>query len=637
MQSKVCKIFIVSILTGQFLLLPFFALAQMYVPVSDTANGSGGVSGTVANKIAEEAFSTAERTNGVCDKVEAAYFKTDDNIQMGFGGLELISGGASAKVQLTAKLKALDGFISCRNGVISLVKNIPAPNVFTATKKQNMIADLTSVIASLKAKQEPIKAQLDIATKGFWKSLILQILLKTTKAVATRVVNHLISNYKINDIMQYTDAVASQVYTNQLIRNNAGSGADQLIIRSMLTNPTLRSGISSAVYQSAADALQVNGNVYTTENMDANDPDFYLKLAKYGYGETSPAFLQTVYENRAKEMQNIGLASAQNEVLLGSGLKSPRNCGGNVSEQKAIDQKWNLANDKMQNRYKLYLDLKSAKDTQWNILTAKEKEKLTADLQKAQDDYLAAAKELKGLPETFESPVLKICEKIASPAEAVNKGIDKAFASFTDGMSKYNDNNLPFFMNFISDLGSNISSSLIFGGDPKAVFLSESQRISTAVNMGLNYIDSQTMQKNLENGIEFSAEKDYSSIYDDAYKLTWKVGNVTDAYYVTITGPNLDEFKRDSKGELIVDETSKPIVNRLNLSGQMIVRSSTIGTYTLRVYNSKDVKLTNTATAKPLSAPQVQGAYIESPRGSSLPKASAHNNSLLSTSMEPVR
>lgn len=609
------KLFAVVIISAQIFSLPFFAFAQLgvsTVPVNDTANGTGGISGTVANTAASAAFASAEAANKACDTTELAYFKTDSVTQMAFGGLELIGGGKALLAQLEAKNKAIEGFITCRTGVLTTVKAIIAPNTYTVGQKQNLINDITAAISSLKAKQEPVKQQMNLARQGFWKSIVLQILIKTTKTVTTRLVNDLTSQYKINDVMRYTDAVASQVYTNQLIRDQSTSGTEQLILRSMLTNPILKEKVHSAVYQAAADALEVNGSVFNARSLDPKDPDFYLKLSKYGLGETNPQFMEKVYENRAAEMDKIGKSMAANEILVGSGLKSPRNCAGNVSQQQAIDQQWQLANDKMQNRLSLYKELKEAYDKQYASLSAKDQQQLVKDLDRAQADYLKAATELRTTPDKFESPVLEVCKYIASPAEMINKGIDKAFDKYTDHLSQYNDGNLPFFMNLISDIGANISQSLIFGGNPKAVLLDESRNISTAANLGLSFMDSKVSEQNLSNGVQFEYTGSGGS-----YTLSWRNLSVEDASYMTITGPGASNVQLDSAGRPVIDTaTGQPKINKLGTIGSLEVNAPSGGTYSLQIYDSQNRKLGNTSTItipNPNSA--VRGAVIESPRG----------------------
>jgi hypothetical protein len=296
----------------------------------------------------------------------------------------------------------------------------------------------------------------------------------------------------------------------------------------------------------------------------------------------------------------VSLSSAQNEILLGSGLKAPRNCSGNVNEQKAIDQKWAQTNDQLKNRLDLYNDLKNAYATQYSKLSLSEQKKLSDDLKKAENDYITASRQLKAMPTSYKSPVLKICEAIASPAELVNKGIDKSFNAFSKSLSDYNDNNLPFFMTWVSDIGSNIANNLIFGGNLKASLLAESSNLAQAINYGLSYADSQSAKKNLENGINFGYDYGNSS---NEYILHWEMVNVDRADYVTINGDGISEIKRDSAGRVITETTrignatvTVPAVNKLPRDGSIAIKTSKGGEYSLKVYDKNNVLLTNRAS-----------------------------------------
>lgn len=590
-------------MSSQILFWPIFVSAQLFsvcglTPLnpcysSDSANGLGGIPGSAAGTAIVSALEGLDKANQGLAVAEQAYFAGDTTAQIGFGGLALISGGASLQSQLSAKLAKITGFITLRQTQVRtpLLAVLPV-NTFTAARKQALLSEVDNAIKSLEQRAEPIKAHLTIVQQGFWKSVVIQTLLKTTKLVSQRLVNSLTSRYKINDVMQYADAVASNVYTAQLINDRAADNSEQLILRSIISNPLLRTKVDSAIYQRAADALELNGQAFSARTTSADDPDLYLKLVKFGAPEASPEFLKTAYENRAAEIQSAGVASAQNEILLGSGLKAPRTCEGNVNEQQAIDQKWGLANDKLQNRSTLYEGLQNAYNTKYQLLSAKEQKQLTADLKKAEADYLKAASELKAMPTSYKNTVLKICEKIASPAESVNKGIDAAFKSFSKGLSDYNDNNLPFFMNWISDIGSNIASNLIFGGDVKSTLLAESGNLAEAVNLGLSFVDANAAKKNLENGINFNYEKGNTS---DEYILSWEILDVKNASFVTINGSGITDIQRNpTTGQVVIEPiTKQPVQNRLPTSGSIGIKTKVGGSYSLKVYDSKGQLLTN--------------------------------------------
>lgn len=610
------KKFLVTILTAILLFQPVAVFAQIgEVPISHPGLGTGGIAGSIAATASKAALATATASNEVCQKAEVA-FNTANTIKgIAYGGLSLIGGNQAEVADLEVYKKAVDGFIKCREAVKTTLLAAVTVNLYDGQTKQRLNDDISIALRNLEKRRDDIETQAKIAKRGLWKGIFAGILIKTTKVVSQRLVNSLTSRYKINDIMQYADAVASNVYTAQLIHDRAADNEEQMIFRSIISNPLLRTKLNNVIYQRAADALELNGQVFSARGMSADDPDFYLKMAKFGNAETSVPFLKTTYENRAAEIQSAGVSSAQNEMLLGSGLKAPRTCAGNVNEQKSIELRWGQANDKLANRQALYNDLYEAYNTKFAGLSPKERKRLFTDLDKAEADYLKAAAELKAMPTTFKSVdnkstgqkkslLFKTCETIASPAESVNKGIDAAFKSFSKGLADYNDNNLPFFMSWVSDIGSSIASNLIFGGDLKATLLAESGNVSQAINTALSFADANAAKKNLENGISFGYDRGNTA---DEQILSWEVLDVKNASFVTIIGNGITDIQRDSRGQVITDPKTKlPVLNRLPLSGSTAIRTKTGGNYILKVYDSAGKLLTNQASINivmPTSSP----------------------------------
>ena len=627
------KILISALIFAQAALAPLSAFAQFGVSNKvPTQDGdlyeviSGKKPSLISNPISSfEQFTkaldlaldtTTSIVNGVkcSDILKAAtdiLNKADDFNSWTFGGLSLVTGSAGEVAMLKGKIVSLNNAKTCVvDKQLAVVEKIKPGSILEAQAKQTAMDDLTKQRENIKLRLDQMNMQLRQAQGNFWKSVVVATLLKTTKLVSQRLVNTLTSKYKINNVMQYADAVASQVYTTQLILSKATDKQDQLILRSLATNPLLRTKIDSAIYQRAADALEINGEAFSTRGMSADDPDLYLKLAKFGDPNTSVPYLKTSYNNRSSEMSAIGKASAQNEILLGSGLKAPRTCEGNVSTQNAIDQEWAQVNDQMQNRLALYWELEDSYDTRYKSLSPKDQQQLATDFKKAEADYLSAAAKLKEMPTKYENPVLDICKAIASPAEMVNKGIDKAFGKFADNLGDYKTENLPFFMNFISDIGSNIASDLIFGGDVKATLLQESGNISTAINLGINFADAQTSQKNMENGIDFYFVP--STTNPNGFTIKWEILPVIDdVAYVTVSGPGVSSILTDSAGRPVVGPTGQPLVNKfLGRSGSKFVEAPNGGTYSLRVFNNKDQALSNTGG---LTVPKPQSAALANP------------------------
>lgn len=603
LRFKPKKYFVTSLI-GLLLFEPVLVLAQVgEVPVSHPGLGTGGIAGSVASAATKAALAGVVTANEACQKAEETFNAVNTVKGIAYGGLSLIGGNKVEVADLEAYKKAIDGFILCRQRVRDTLQAVVTTNLYDGQTKQRLSDEINLALRNLEKRRDEIETQAKIAKRGLWKGILAALLLRTTKIVTQRLVNSLTSKFKINDIMQYADAVASNVYTAQLIHDRAVDNEEQMILRSIISNPLLRTKIDNVIYQRAADALELNGEVFSARSITANDPDFYLKLAKFGDAETNVPFLKTAYENRASEIQSAGLASAQHEILLGSGLKAPRSCAGNINEQKSIEMRWAQANDKLANRLALYNDLLEAYNTKFGQLSAKEQQKLLSDLKKAEIDYLKASQELKAMPTTFRSVdnkatgqkkslLFKTCEAIASPAESVNKGIEQAFDKYAKSLADYNDNNLPFFMSWIADIGANIASNLIFGGGGlKESLLAESGNLAQAVNLGLSFADAQAAKKNLENGIRFDYDKGNGT---DEFILSWEILDVSNADFVTINGSGISDVRRDASGRVVTDpQTKLPVLNRLPLSGSTAIRTKTGGQYILRVYDKLGRLLTN--------------------------------------------
>ncbi|MCL5667188.1 MAG: DUF1090 domain-containing protein [Patescibacteria group bacterium] len=608
-NNKQGKIIISLLIGAQLALLPGLALAQIPsanpVPTSDSANGSGGIVGTGANATAAAALEAQDKINQGLANGEATYFKGDSTVQMGFGGLALISGGASVLAQLKAKITAIDGFILSRQQVRNSLMAIVTPNTYTATRKQMLLEEVDGAIRSLKDREEPIKQQLQMVEQGFWKTLVYNILIKTTKSVSDRLVANLTNKFKITNFSSYADAVATQVYDNQFIQNNyKGNNMDQMIVRSMLVNPLAQSEVSPAVYQRADAALG-----FDPHGVDVSDPNFYNKMTQVGSGQANPFLQQVVLADQANNIHSQALANAQAEVAQSSGLKTPRTCTGVLSQQQAIDQSYKAANNKLADRQKLLADLQAAQMANMEVNPD--------DIKQAQADVDSAAKELQALPKQVTGGAVDICKDIVSPPSLINKGIDEAFKSLGQNLGNYNENNMPFFFSFITDVANQISNNLIFGGGiNSSQLLSENTgSLANATALGLGFASTNS-GSSVESGIIFN-DPVKSSNFPDAYTLSWEV--ITDKFptasYVTIRGTGISDVKQDSSGN--------KVANKLPLSGSVEVRTSSNSSYTLKVYEETKDSSGKVTGTKQLGSPSVVELDVGSVKGAFIDNSKA--------------
>jgi len=614
--NSIKKIIFGLLIFGQ-LLLPFSALAAIN-PVPTSNSGS-----TAENAVFTGLLSPVLVTASGCLAAEQTYDKTDSAAQLGFSGLSLIGGDSVLLAQLSAKVTAYNGFITCRQGVLTALNGIPTPNTYTYAQKQQYISQQNAVIAAYKTKLEAAQARYNNAKQGFWKTLIFNILIKTSKAVADSLVNKLVSNYKIANIKQYTDSVATLMYDNQYLRDNFPSAQGQLMARAMLENPSFRTQIPPGIFVAADQALGFNVNA-----VSPSDPNYYQKMAMVGSAQANPYFQHSLYIGGVDQSHSSAVNSAQNMIAQSNGYKAPVNCAGSLTQQKQIDQQTKAASDLLANRQGLLTSLQSNPKTS------------PADLQKAQNDYNNALTAWNNIPYTVTGAnsvngtsslasnltsgdnsegamAIVMCEAISSPAVLVNQGIDAVIKGVGGNISQYNDNNLPGFINIIGNVASQIGSSLILGGTgaaQSAAIINEN-KVATAVVTAGNEAVSSNISANLAKGVDFEAAP---SGAPNNYGLNWDV--ITDqlptANFVTITGDGISSVTTNP-----VTKLATP--NRLSLTGGTAITTTVGGNYILTVFDATGRALTAvTLTITPSSqqaynynsnAPAVAGAYTAKP------------------------
>jgi hypothetical protein len=574
---KLKKIIIYFLASLQIVLWPSLALAQ--VPGLGGAGSFAGLNGSnaalplfvtnTANPLVDTpiliAIDAASKANQGCATAEQAFAIGDTAAQLGFSGLAVISGGASLTTQLTAKIGKLEGFISCRQAVLTSLEGITTPDLITTQPKQTVSNAATAAIVSLKAKEDALKAQLANATQGVWKALLITVLLNTTKVVANQMVNKIVNNYKIANVKAYTDSLASLMYTNQFVRENYPDSAGQLIARSMLVNPALRNQLNPAVATVANNALAAGG--VDPRNLSSTDPNFYSKLALIGSSQANPYFLQTQYAAGASQAQASALAAAQSHIAQGNGYKSPvNNCGSALVQQKNIDAQNKVALDQIKNRQALLDNLLNASEAGQNVSQA--------DINKASTDLKNAQAAWNALPDSLGAadPAVIMCETVSSPAVLVNQGIDALFKTMTNNLSQYNSNNLPGFLSNISNIATQLGSSMILGGitgHSATINGAGAALSSTAAAAGLQTLNA-NIAANLAKGVDFEVQP--NADVANGYSLTWQIVGtaLSSASYVTISGPGLTASSTKTSGT----------------TGAFAVVAPAAGaTYTLNVYS----------------------------------------------------
>lgn len=611
MASKKFKILVGSFLIlGQLLLAPGFVFAQavpgVSVPTSDSNNGNnpGGVAGTIANVTMQTLIEAASTVNQACAAAEQLYFNASTNTKVGFSGLSIISGGANLLTNYQADIVAINGppgsgltipptgFIPCREYVLVLLNRIVANNVFIATQKQTIYNSVTEAIDNLKIRREEIQAKQANASQGFWKTLVFNILIKTSKSVASTLVSKLVNNYKIRDFKQYADSVATLVYDNQFIRQNYPDNQGQMMARAVLNNPLFRREVPTAIFIAADGALG-----FDPKSLDPGDPNFYAKMALAGSAQANPYFQHHAVIANADLAHSTALAYSQNQISQSQGLKTPVNCAGSLAQQQAIDGQTRALWNQLNNRQKLFDDLVRARQLGMKVLDS--------DIAKAQADLVLAQNAWDNAPNALpkNNAALAICEAIVSPPSLVNKGIDEAFKAIGVNLAQYNENNLPSFINIIGDVASQIGTNFVLGGaqGAKSAILMNESRVVNAVSTAAGEYVNQKIAENLAKGITFDSEA--NSSVPNGFTINWEINTVqaVGASFVSITGDGITSTA-------INPTTGLPVATRYPLSGSLAFITTKGGVYTITVYNSAGRAITSGTTDVSLN---VLGAYTE--------------------------
>lgn len=584
-----------------FLIAPSRAVfAQLgTVPIIGQQFGSDGLGGAVANAIPLAGLSTAESSIKGCKTGEEATMKTLNAVNFAFGGLSLIAGNSTEVGNLEAKIKAIDGILACRLSVATAIQVIPKTNLFITQEKQRLEDENNLAIQTFKKRQEDLQQQLNVAKRGFWKSLVVAALLNTSKSISQKIVNNLSNTYKIKDFQKYTDVVGGQIYTTQLIQKSNSKASEQMMLKSALKNPMVSGQVPALVSQKADTALG-----FDPEKYDSSSLNFYFDMAKAGSNATNKYVLNVDNIDRAYQMSAQGRSDASAEIVQSNGLKASRtSCGDNVAAQQAIDNEFDAVARKYEDRQKLYQQLMDTRQST-AFLTESEKKTLDIDIQKAEADFKKTGEEMEKISQKYsagQGATLDVCKGIAAPTSLVDKAINGAFGAFTKNLGDFNDNNLPFFTKFISEIGTNVTNNLIFGGNVKNTLLSEMGNVEKGIGTGIAFATMDT--NNLEKGISFDYGKSDTGV--NTYVLQWNVEAIKDANYVTI------------KGVGISDAQKMPVNSRV------WIETSISGSYLLKVFDSKGRQLESASINLEIVAPVVNYSSTSGPivRGISITRA----------------
>jgi hypothetical protein len=503
---------------------------------------------------------------GVCLATRAADIARTE-VTKAIEGLAMVTDNIALVGALEANLKTLEAdLITCSAAqVLVKAKSIFNSSLVGIQRKQTALNEIERQVQNLSAAKNEVETQLRIARQGFWRAVLTRVLLTVSKTLTNRLVASLNQKYKINDFARYADAMAGQVYSAERIYNAAPDKNDQMILRSIMTSASLPGKINPGVF------AKVQGFIgFDPKTVDFTQADFYEKSLRLGSCEANPACVNLISRQSANIVQQQALRDAQTEVSQSGGYKAPRTCSSSVVEQRVIDQQRIAVEKKITDRRELELSLA-------RVQAVNPKQVKQADIDRAHRDYQAAVDEYNSLVgRKFDSPVLKHCDSIASPAQAIDKGINALIGNYVKNISDYsNDNNFPFLLRFTSQIAGDFVGRLLTGigsgsSSSDAKLVNEDQTIGSGVVTDINYEtdDALTIEKE---GVSFTFRNGQE---EGQIILQWDATSRKNAGSVKLSGPGVAaDAPTTLQGEhtVTITQTSTFTLALLKKDGQPIL------------------------------------------------------------------
>jgi hypothetical protein len=615
-HNRTSKIIAAFLLISQLAFWPAVILAQVAVPTSDTGlgNNTGGPAGVIQNTAEAKALSAAFAIYQTCLSAVQAAEQVASKANVGLSTISVLSpSGNSAQLNAMNTLSAAYyTFLNCDmtqylvfDGSGGANSGLPASSLYTSNMKEQYVSRISAGWTTYSKKSSDLDARIENSNQGFWKTLLVSLLLQTSKAVADALVSKLVNNYKISNLKQYADSAATLMYDNQFIRENFPNAQDQLMARAILTNPAFRSQIQPGIFVAANAALGYNPNA-----INPASPNFYGQMAAMGSPSANPYYLQTAYVGGVDQSRAASMATAQQQISQGSGYKAPVNCAGSLTQQRQVDMQYQALQAQAQNRDALLANLTAAVNSGQKVSAS--------DLAKAQADDNAAQLALVNAPQavmsssgsTSTNPAIIMCEAISSPAVLVNQGIDALFNAVGGNLTQYNGSNLPAYINTITGIASQIGTSMVLGGvgaGASSALINENKAIAATAALAASTNSAANSSTSGINGSSNFVIGIYPSSGNNTL-VNWQVltSNLPTASYVTVTGPGAP-------------------TGHLSLTGNMTVSPTTNTSYVLTVFDAtgKTLGSTNmnvfvdTSSSQSFNynpnAPTVAGAFTNRP------------------------
>jgi hypothetical protein len=172
------------------------------------------------------------------------------------------------------------------------------------------------------------------------------------------------------------------------------------------------------------------------DEIDASDPNFYSKMARFGASKSSEYYVQTSLEAAADGARVNARKTAEQEVAGGNGFVPVRNCANLTTQQRGFDLEQKRLSDLVAQDKEVLARLSA----QYQLTPTSQ---VQTDIQKAAQQLSADLAKLKALPKSSKA-FTQPCEAIMKPAKAVSDYTTAFIGAQLNAAAMPQDNNLPF-------------------------------------------------------------------------------------------------------------------------------------------------------------------------------------------------
>jgi hypothetical protein len=518
-----------------------FDLTGQKPSATDTIDSLAKLGSAAADLINE--FETIKcitaKAQGALDKVDQA--------NLASGGQSLLSFPEASSIK--AKIIVLEGTKGCLDGQVKKVKDSMKTNkvVIQQQRLQALLDDYTKQKSTVELRLDELNAQFRIAERGFWKAVLIKLLLTNTQRISQNLVQDLTEKFKINDYLGYANALAGTVYTNRLIATTVGGNANQMVIRSLITNPLVTGQLHPQAQAAAAGYVAAN-----SQNLAFTDANYYESLAKLGDCQAFSWCMTDQWNQQAAQIRSQAQNMSLQEIAQGQGYKSPlTNCSTNLAQQQAIDKQYQALLAEYKDRRKLvdYYDDPNISEV--------DREVSAVDDARSRADLAAAQAKLEAFPYQFNQVALNICEGITSPASKFNFAINDLIGTQISHLKDYNDNNLPEVVKLVSGISDTLIQKYLFGKN-----ISTSHLLQEGAGLAAGaFVPGGTgsgVSPLLATSFYFERQDNFGT-----YRLYWDYSIMKDrnkADYVKISGPGITSVDANKQWPLTVTASGGPKV-----------------------------------------------------------------------------